>query len=110
MEQNYNVRRQSDEFITITDLWHICLSHWTWFATSLLLFLCIAGYYLAVTPNLYTREASVLIKQESAGKNAGKQSDNNDFNDLGLVTQPPTWPTCSANSPRSMCFLKWHAA
>lgn len=101
MEQNYNVRRQSDEFITITDLWHICLSHWTWFATSLLLFLCIAGYYLAVTPNLYTREASVLIKQESAGKNAGKQSDNNDFNDLGLVTQA----TNVANVQRELTSL-----
>lgn len=99
--RNSSIRKSSDEFVTITDLWHICLSHWTWFALSLILFLSIATYYLTITPNLYTREASVLIKQENAGKNAGKLNDKNDFDDIGLVTQA----TNVANVQRELTSL-----
>lgn len=85
--KNTAVRKSSDDFITLPDLWHICLSHWRWFVVSLIVFLGLATYYLAVTPNLYTREASVLVKQDNAGKSAGKQNSSDDFDDLGLVAQ-----------------------
>ena len=91
MESNKStLRRQADDFITITDLWHICLAHWKWFVASLIICVSIASLYLASTPDRYTREMAVLVKQDTQGKNAGKTSGsgNNDFNDIGLVQQP----------------------
>ncbi len=87
---NTTVRRQADDFITITDLWHICLAHWTWFVVSLIICIALASLYLASTPDRYTREMAVLVKQDTQGKSAGKASngDNSDFNDIGLVQQP----------------------
>lgn len=81
-------RKQTEDFITLSDLWHLCVGHWNWFAISLLLCLGLASCYLMVSPNIYTRQAAVLVKQETQGKNiSSKSSDNNDFGDLGLVTQ-----------------------
>lgn len=91
MENNKpTIRRQSDDFITITDLWHICLAHWNWFVASLIICIALASLYLASTPDRYTHEMAVLVKQDTQGKNAGKTSGNgnNDFNDIGLVQQP----------------------
>lgn len=93
--------RPSDDFITIPDLWHICLTRWRWFAVSLAVCLGLAAYYLAVTPPIYTREASVLVKQESQGKNAGKTADTDNLQDLGLVMQK----TNVANVQRELASL-----
>ena len=88
MANNNNTsHKQADDFITLPDLWHICLTHWTWFVASLIVFLGAATYYLTVTPNIYTREASVLVKDESTGKSANKRASDEDFDDLGLVAQ-----------------------
>lgn len=83
-------QRQTDDFITIVDLWHICLAHWNWFVASLIVCIGVASLYLAHTPDRYTREMSVLVKQDTQGKSAGKNNGNNDndFNDIGLVQQP----------------------
>lgn len=86
-ETNTSISKSSDNFITIPDLWHICQAHWSWFVASLIICLGIAVYYLAITPDMYTREASVLVKDENVGKNSNKRASNDDFEDLGLVTQ-----------------------
>ena len=91
MDNTTTVRRQTDDFITITDLWHICLAHWNWFAASLIACVALASLYLAYTPNRYTREMAVLVKQDSQGKNTGNgnnANNGNDFNNIGLVQQP----------------------
>ena len=36
---------------------------------------------------MYTREVAVLVKQEVQGKNSNAKSDDNDFNNLALITQ-----------------------
>lgn len=87
MNENNTIHKYSDEYLTIPDLWHLCVSHWHWFVFSVIVFLGFASFYLFVTPNLYTREMSVLVKQESQGKNVGQMGKDNDFNDIGLVTQ-----------------------
>lgn len=80
--------KQSEDFITLSDLWHLCVGHWNWFVLSLLLCVGLASCYLMVSPNIYTRQAAVLVKQETQGKNIGSNSnDKNDFGDLGLVAQ-----------------------
>lgn len=81
-------KTSNDDFVTIPDLWHICVAHWNWFAASLIISLSIACYYLKVSPNIYTRSVSVLVKQETQGKTTNnKNNGDNDFNDIGLVTQ-----------------------
>ena len=84
---NIPQRRQFDDLITIVDLWHLCLANYKWFICSLLLCMSFAIYYLVNTPNMYTREAAVLVKQESQGKNAGRRNASDEFNDLGIVQQ-----------------------
>lgn len=79
-------RNQTDNFMTITDLWRLCLTNWRWFVTSLLLCVGAASYYLAVTPNMYTREASVLVREDTKGNNSTTKN-GDEFNDLGLVKQ-----------------------
>ena len=84
---NPSVRRPTDEYLTITDLWYLCLAHWNWFVVSLIVCIGVAALYLWHTPNLYTREVAVLVKQESQGKSATNTTGDNDFNNLGLVQQ-----------------------
>lgn len=74
--------------MNLSDLWRVCLMHWTWFVASIILFMSAASYYLMVTPDMYTREASVLVKQEDQGKAANRKgSSNDDIQDLGIVMQ-----------------------
>lgn len=81
-------KTSNDDFVTIPDLWHICVAHWNWFAASLIICLGIACYYLTISPKIYTRSVSVLVKQETQGKTTNnKNNGDNDFNDIGLVTQ-----------------------
>lgn len=85
---NNTVRRAvTDDYITIPDLWHICLIHWNWFLISLAVCVGVACYYLSVAQKIYTREVAVLVKQETQGKTTNTQQGDNDFGDLGLVTQ-----------------------
>lgn len=74
---------KADDFIRIQDLYYLCLARWRWFVLSLVVCLGIAAIYLLKTPPVYTRTASLLIKEESKG-----QSLSGDvgaaFSDLGL--------------------------
>lgn len=72
---------QTESSIKIQDLLYKCLSKWMWFVLSLAVTLGAAVIYLARTPSVYTRTASVLIKDDSKGKSA---SDADIFSDLGL--------------------------
>lgn len=91
MENQTPVRKQTEDFITITDLWHLCLAHWNWFVASLLLALGLATYYLAITPNEYTREAAILVKQEKQ-KNNNNSSDQEVLSDVSVVQQQTNVP------------------
>lgn len=84
---NPSVRRPADEYLTITDLWYLCLAHWKWFVVSLIVCIGVAALYLWHTPNQYTREVAVFVKQESQGKSATNNNGGDDFNNLGLVQQ-----------------------
>jgi len=64
---------------------YLCMAKWKWFALSLAVFLTLAVAYLLRTPNTYTRNASVLIKEESRGK--GINSDvASQLSSMGLFT------------------------
>lgn len=79
-------RNPTENFMTITDLWRLCLANWRWFVVSLTVCLGAALYYLAITPKMYTREAAVLVKEETKGNNASNRN-GDEFNDLGMLKQ-----------------------
>lgn len=73
---------QVDDFIRIQDLFYLCLTKWKWFVLTLAVTLGIAVFYILRTPQVYTRTASVLIKEDSKGKSVSPDMDA--FSDLGL--------------------------
>ena len=67
IQNNNFVPKQSDDFIRLQDLFYLCIDKWYWFAVSLVVTLGIALVYLLTTPPVYTRSASLLIKEEGKG-------------------------------------------
>ena len=74
---------KTDDFIRIQDLYYLCLAKWRWFVLSLVVCLGIATIYLLKTPPVYTRTASLLIKEESKGQSLSGDVGAS-FSDLGL--------------------------
>lgn len=74
---------KADDFIRIQDLYYLCLAKWRWFVLSLVVCLGIAIIYLLMTPPVYTRTASLLIKEESKGQSLSGDVGAS-FSDLGL--------------------------
>lgn len=82
--QNKSNLQQAQDFMTIQDLFYLCMNKWHWFVLSLLLSLGVAAYYLLTTPPVYLRTTSILIKDDSKGKSSS--ADMESFSDLGLFT------------------------
>lgn len=74
--------RSAEDFIRIQDLWALCLSHWYWFLLSLAVFGGMATAYLLVTPPVYTRSASILIKEEAKGGSSSAEFSG--LSDIGI--------------------------
>lgn len=77
-----NTGKPADDFIRIQDLWGMFIPKWYWFALSLFVALATASLYLLSTPNVYTRTAAILIKDDS--KNNSSASAMNEFADIGI--------------------------
>lgn len=54
--------------INIKELAYIFWGRWYWFAISIVIALSIAAFYIVRTPPVYTRSASLLIKEENKGQ------------------------------------------
>lgn len=80
--QNNITPDNNDDFLQIKDLFYLCVSKWKWFVISLAITLGIAVIYLLKTPPVYTRTASVLIKEDSKGKSLSSEMEQ--FSNLGL--------------------------
>lgn len=79
--KNAPAQNQQD-FIRIQDLFYLCLNKWHWFVLSLAVCLGAAVWYLLTTPPVYTRSASILIKDDSKGKSTSGVME--DFADFGM--------------------------
>ncbi len=66
-----------EEGIKIQELLQICLSKWKWFVLSVICTCAIAYFYIKTTPPVYTRTASVLIKEDG-------QSSSNVLSEYGI--------------------------
>ena len=85
------MNNNSDSFVSIVDLWRMCITHWRWFVVSVSLCLIIAIRYLIVTPFLYTRSASIMLHEENLGENVTNKN-SKDFNEIGFVRQKTNVP------------------
>ena len=76
-------QKQNDDFMRIQDLLALCLGKWHWFVISLAITLGLATVYLLRTPPVYTRSASLLIKEDSKGQSLSSDVSST-FADMGL--------------------------
>ena len=87
MEYNSNIPsgepQADDNALTLKDIWALCISHWKWFALSLAVCLGVAAFKILTTVPVYTRNASVLIKEDR--RSGSVSSDiSSSFTDLGF--------------------------
>lgn len=83
VENKTGGNKPADDFIRLQDLWGMFLPKWCWFAVSLGITLAAAIFYLLITPPVYTRTASILVKDDSKGSGS-MGSGGGDFSDLGI--------------------------
>ena len=71
--------KPADDFMRVQDLFYLCLGRWYWFLISLVVTVGVAIAYLLSTPPVYTRSASLLIKEDSKGNSMGDAAGLGDF-------------------------------
>ena len=75
--------RQEDNALSLKDIWALCINNWKWFVLSLAVCLLAATAYIIRTIPVYTRSASVLIKEDR--KSGSVSADiSSAFTDLGF--------------------------
>lgn len=79
--KNNTVTTGTEDTIQIMDILYLCLARWRWFVLSLALSLGVAVIHILRTPPIYTRTATVLIKEDGKGNTA---SDIVGFSELGI--------------------------
>lgn len=82
MEQKKN----QESFISIIDLWRLCVTHWKWFVVSVAVCLFFAVNYLLTTPYLYRREAAIMVRDETVGQ-VNSERRTREFSEIEFVTQ-----------------------
>ncbi len=79
---NTGKRLETGNTIRLQDVLQLFLSKWYWFVLSLCITVGATVAYLLVTPPVYTRSASLLIKEDTKG--GGISNSDNAFADLGM--------------------------
>ena len=86
---NENINNNADSLQekqtpTFADLWSMCVRRLSWFALSVFVCLSLGALYILKTPPVYTRYASVLIKEDAKGNTIGGDIQST-FSNLSLV-------------------------
>ena len=71
-EQHINSQTQANNeeltgTITLHDIIRMVIANWYWFVLSAVFCLCAAYYYLASTPKIYSRTATIMVKDSRKG-------------------------------------------
>lgn len=88
MEKKNNVKQQSNS-ISFKEFLYQCQGEWKWFVLSVMFCLLLAVCYLWVTPKLYNRSATIMIKPENnrnSGSFTSKLQNMGDMNLFGTVS------------------------
>ena len=78
--------KSNDSSITVIDLWRLCIRRWKWFVVSFFVCLLFAVRYILTAPYLYTRSASIMVREDAIGSNATDKN-SKEFSDIGFVKQ-----------------------
>lgn len=65
----YGNETESTQTFSLMELMMLMLRKWYWFAISMVICLCAGFYYIASTPKVYKRQATILIKDSRKGSN-----------------------------------------
>jgi hypothetical protein len=68
---NSQIQTNNEELtntITLHDIIRMVIANWYWFVLSTVCCLCAAYYYLASTPKIYSRTATILVKDSRKGR------------------------------------------
>lgn len=82
-ESEFEKNVKSDTSLQTKDLINIFISGWKWFAASLVIAVGLAVLYILMTPPVYLRTASLLVKDDNPGGSIGSGVASM-FSDLGL--------------------------
>ena len=88
MNSSQPFNKHTDDFITIQDFLSLCLSHLSWFVLSFAVIMSMALYYLFSTPDLFTSQAAIMIKEETTGNMSVQKTEGREFNNMALVQNP----------------------
>lgn len=80
-ERETTYLREDENNLNLNDIFHIVLANWYWFLLSVMVCGGVAVLYLKWAPKVYTRTASVLIKDNSKG---GGLSESAAFEELNM--------------------------
>jgi len=81
-QQPYEIRERRNE-ITLGDILQIIRANWYWFLLSVILCVGLGVFYIMRTPKVYTRTATVLIKDHTRG---GGMSEASAFEELNMFS------------------------
>ena len=85
INSNNSTMRPHNDPMRLQDLINLCIAKWPWFILSLAITIGLAIAYLLKTPPVYTRTASMLIKEE--GRRSTSFTDMmNSFSELGTFS------------------------
>lgn len=86
-EEKYYAQEDIEENSTsLRDFLYLCLNKWYWFLLSFAFFWGLAVLYILTTPKVYTRTASVLIKDDKQSSMADQFGQFSDFGFSGGKT------------------------
>lgn len=83
VEKKRNTKNPSVNQVRINDVLFLTLKKWPWIVLSLLVCVGLAMLYLLRCQPVYTRTASIIIKDDSKGKSASADLDA--FADMGFI-------------------------
>lgn len=83
MENNQNIAEQEEQYITLKELFGVCLRNWYWFLVSVIVCLGLGMLYILRTQPTFTRTADILVNDDKKGTSVGTDI-TQAFSDLGI--------------------------
>ena len=77
---NRSRKNNASGTVPLSDIFFMTIHHWPWILLSVFICVGVAYVYLLRTPNVYSRSAEILIKEDTNGQSTGAD----EFAKLGL--------------------------
>lgn len=77
-----NGQGANDDLARLQDWMYLCMEKWYWFLATIIVTFGLGAAYILVTPPSYTRQASILIKEDDNASNLS--SEFGQFSDMGI--------------------------